>query len=122
MQLSEEMRKEIWRKVLHMGVILALPIAAISKGVLVLAIVGLAVLYLVHESNAADGGTLPILTPAIQKAKRLSEKKIAQSPFMMGIGVLITVLVFPLKPAAAGLVQLAFSDMAAAMIGLLWGR
>ncbi|MBI2981727.1 MAG: hypothetical protein HYY44_05485 [Deltaproteobacteria bacterium] len=122
MQLSEEMRKEIWRKVLHMGVILALPIAALSKGVLVLTIIGLAVLYLVHESNAADGGTLPFLTPAIQRAKRLSEKKIAQSPFMMGIGVLITVLIFPLKPAAAGLMQLAFADMAAAMIGLLLGR
>ncbi|MBI2982561.1 MAG: phosphatidate cytidylyltransferase, partial [Deltaproteobacteria bacterium] len=95
---------------------------ALSKGVLVLTIIGLAVLYLVYESNVADGRTVPILTPAIEKAKRLSEKKIAQSPFMMGIGVLITVLIFPLMPAAAGLMQLAFSDMAAAMIGLLWGR
>lgn len=122
MQLTEEMRKEIWRKVLHMGVILALPIAAVSKGVLVLGIAGLAILYLVHESHVQDGGSVPLITPAIQKAKRLSEKKIAQSPFMMATGVLITVLIFPLKPAAAGLIQLAFADMAAALVGILWGR
>jgi dolichol kinase len=120
--MSEELKKEVWRKILHMGVILVLPIAALSKGILVLFIVGLAILYLVHESYAQDGGSIPLITPAIQKAKRLSERKIAQSPFLMGTGVLITVLIFPLMPAAAGLMQLAFADMAAALVGILWGR
>ncbi len=122
MTLNEEMKGEIWRKILHMGVIVFLPIAAISKGLLVLLIAGLAILYLTHESYVQDGGSVPVVTAAIRRAKRLREKKIAHSPFLMGIGVVVTVLIFPLKPAAAGLLQLAFADMAAALVGMMWGR
>ncbi len=119
---SDEMKGEIWRKMLHMGVIVFLPIAALSKGILVLVIFGLALFYLAHESYVQSGHSVPILTGLIQKAKRVGEHEIALSPFLMAAGVLVTVLIFPLKPAAAGLLQLAFADMAAALVGLTWGK
>lgn len=122
MAITDEMKGEIWRKILHMGVIVFLPIAAVSKGLLILIIVILAVLYLVHESHVRKGGSVPIITQGIQRAKRLREKKVARAPFMMGIGVVVTIFIFPLNPASAGVLQLAFADMAAALVGLLWGR
>ena len=120
--LNDDVRREIWRKILHMGVIAALPIAALSKGILVLVIFGMAILYLSHEAYVQNGGSVPVLTEAIRRAKRLREREIAHAPFLMGAGVLVTVLIFPLKPAAAGLLQLAFADMAAALVGILWGK
>ncbi|MBI2066794.1 MAG: hypothetical protein HYW02_01665 [Deltaproteobacteria bacterium] len=120
--LTGELKKELWRKFIHMGIIIALPIAAISKGVLVLVIVACAIMYLSHESFVRQGGSVPFLSEAVAKAKRLREKEIAQSPFFMGLGVGITLLVFPFKPAAAGLLQLAFADVASAIIGITYGK
>ena len=122
MVTHDDMKREIWRKMLHMGVIAMLPIAMLSKGALVLVIFSLAVFYLAHESYVQGGGSIPLLTAAIQKAKRLGEQEIAHAPFLMGAGVLVTVLIFPLRPAAAGLLQLAFADMAAALVGMTWGE
>ncbi len=122
MELNEDLKKELWRKTLHMGVIVFLPIASLSKGILVLIIFILAILYLAHESYAGEGHVVPWITPALQRAKRLGEHKIARAPFLMGAGVLVTVLIFPLKPAAAGLMQLAFADMAASIVGMIWGK
>lgn len=119
--MEPNFKKELWRKLFHMLVIVFLPIAAISKGLLVLILLILAVLYLAHESYVQQGGTVPILTEAIQKAKRLREREIARAPFLMWAGVVITVFVFPLKPAAAGLLQLAFADVAAALVGMKLG-
>jgi len=120
--MNDEVKKEIWRKTLHMGAILSLPVAALSKGFLVLLIVCLGLLYLAHESYAQQGGSIPFFTEAILRAKRLKGHQIDRAPFMMGIGVLVTVLIFPLDPASAGVLQLAFADVAAALVGLLWGR
>lgn len=121
MEIGDDIKREIWRKMLHMGAIAFLPIAALSKGVLVLVIFALAVLYLSHEAYVQNGGSVPILTEAIRRAKRLGEHKIAHAPFLLGAGVLVTVLIFPLRPAAAGLLQLAFADVAAALVGMAWG-
>lgn len=115
------MKTEVWRKVLHMGIIITLPIAALSKGILVLFILCLCVLYLSYESYIHTGGSLPIVTRLVDRAKRLREKKIARAPFMMMAGVGITVLIFSIKPAAAGIFQLAFCDMAASLVGKMWG-
>lgn len=122
MNLTPEMKGEIWRKILHMGIIIFLPIAAISKGVLALIVMGLVLLYLAYESYTQEGGSIPIVSEGIRRAKRLGEQKIARSPFLMFAGVLVTVFLFPLKPAAAGILQLAFADMAAALVGLMWGK
>ncbi len=116
--MNEEVRRELWRKMLHMGVIVFLPIAALSKGLLILILLIMAVLYLAHESYVQRGGTVPLLTDAIQRAKRLREREIARAPFLMGAGVAVTVL----QPAAAGLLQLAFADVAAALVGMTMGQ
>jgi len=119
--MNEDVKRELWRKTLHMGVIVFLPIAALSKGLLILILLIMAVLYLAHESYVQRGGMVPILTDAIQKAKRLREREISRAPFLMGAGVVVTVFIFPLQPAAAGLLQLAFADVAAALVGMTMG-
>jgi phytol kinase len=119
---NDFLRKEIIRKLFHMSIIVVLPVAAISKGVLVLGIVAASILYLAYEAHVRAGGSIPIITDVFNKAKRIGESEIAHAPFLMAAGVIITVLVFPFKPAAAGLFQLAFCDMAAALVGITWGK
>lgn len=123
MDSSGPTRGEILRKLCHMAVVVAfIPIAALSKGIPVLIIVTCLVLYLLHESYVQKGGSVPFFTGLIRKVKRLEEKEISHAPFLMGIGVGLTVLSFPFRPAAAGLLQLAFCDMAAALVGMTWGK
>lgn len=117
------LKSEIRRKLFHMVVVVGfIPIAALSKGILILIIVSCLILYLLHESYTQGGKTVPFFTDQIRKVKRLREEKIALSPFLMGGGIVVTVLVFHFKPAAAGLLQLAFGDMAAALVGMTWGK
>lgn len=123
MSFSEEIKNEIWRKFFHALVVAAfVPLAAIAKGILVLIVVTGLILYLFHESHVRSGGHIPFFTNAIQKAKRLGEEEIAQAPFLMGAGIIVTTLVFPFRAAAVGLLQLALCDMAAALVGMIWGR
>lgn len=120
---AEKYRKEALRKLFHTVIVIAfIPIAAIAKGLLVLGIVTCLVLYLFHESYVHSGGSIPFITDWIGKLKRLEEKKIAYAPFLMGAGIVMTVVVFPFRPAAAGLLQLACCDMAAALVGMKWGQ
>src|SRR3989338_7608165 len=117
------MKGEILRKFFHMLVVLVfIPIAALSKGVLILIIVTGLIFYLFYESHASAWGKIPVLTELIGKLKRLGEQEITYAPFRMGAGIAITVLVFPFRPATAGLLQLAFCDMAAALVGMNWGK
>ncbi len=104
------------------AVLAFVPIAAISKGVIVLLVVSTLLLYLFYESYAARGGSLPFVTTIIGRVKRMKEKEIAHAPFLMGGGIAVTVVIFPFHPAAAGLLQLAVSDMAATLVGQVWGK
>jgi dolichol kinase len=103
-------------------VLVLLSIAAISKGALVLFIITCMFLYIFHESYAEKGKPLPYVSNAIRSMKRLGEERISFSPFVLGMGIILTVLIFPFKPATAGLLQLAFGDTAAALVGLRYGK
>ncbi len=123
MATREEIKTELLRKLFHAIIVMAfIPIAAISKGILILIVVAGLILYLFHEAHAGSGGQIPFFTTMIQKVKRLGEEEIARAPFLMGGGILVTTIVFPFRAAATGLLQLALCDMAAALVGMTWGR
>lgn len=121
--MTEELKRELLRKLLHAAVVVGfIPIAAVSKGILILVIVGGLVLYLFYESYVARGGSLPLVTKLVDKIKRFKETEIAHAPFIMGAGIILTVIAFPFRPATAGFLQLAVCDMVATLAGKKWGR
>lgn len=115
--------KELVRKSIHLcaGFV---PVFMMWNRDLTLLLLSLVLLlYIVAEGMRQRGIHIPVFCFLIEIAARSrDEGKFVIGPVTMALGVIITILAFPIRSACLGIYALAFGDGLASLIGKLVGR
>jgi len=118
-----ELKAELLRKSIHMLIALVPALAAIDRPHTVLLLMGATLFYTCAESLRFLGFKAPFVSAVTAAVlRRYEQGRFALSPVTLGLGALLTLLIFPPLPAAAAIYALAFGDSASALIGRFLGR
>ena len=118
-----ELKSELARKGIH-ALIAAVPtLAAIDFSNTALLLMGGILFYSWAESMRFLGFSMPVITPVTAAVLRTREQgRFALGPVTLGLGALLSLLLFPANVAAAAIYALAFGDSAAGLTGRFLGR
>ena len=120
---SRELRAEFARKGMHILIAMIPGLAAVDLSNTTLLLMGGILFYTWAESMRFLGFTLPIISSVTASVLRKREQnRFALGPVTLGLGALLSLLIFPPSVAAAAIYALAFGDSAAGLVGRFLGR
>lgn len=116
-------RHELFRKSIHLCAV-TVPLLAMFSKTLTLWLVGVVTLcYAASESLRVLGVALPLFSGVTWRAMRPTESHgLVLGPFLFGVGIWLSLALFPLSAATVGIVVLAVGDGAASLTGRLFGQ
>jgi len=118
-----KLKAEFARKGLHLLIALAPALAAINYSHTALLLMGGTLFYTLAESLRFLGFSLPVISSITGAVLRKREQgRFALAPVTLGLGALLTLLIFPAPVAAAAIYALAFGDSASSLVGSFLGR
>jgi dolichol kinase len=118
-----EARTEAVRKSIHFLIALSPGMAAINYHLTVLALMAGVLGYTFMEMLRLSGVSIPVVSTLTAMASRPKDIGVfVLGPVTLGIGALLTLLLFPSPAACIGIYALAFGDGFAGLIGKLFGR
>ena len=121
MKISGEFRTELARKGIHLLIALAPPLAAVDLSNTALLLM-LGVFFYVCAESLRFLGFSPPLISSVTVAVSRKRGQFALGPVTLGLGALLSILLFPPPAAAAAIYALAFGDSASALVGRSLGR
>ena len=99
------------------------PLASLDYALTILLLMGGLVVYSAAEGIRYLGFSVPLISGVTSRVLRDRERgHYALGPVTLGLGALLTLILFPFPIAQAALLVLAFGDSAASIVGNLWGR
>jgi dolichol kinase len=118
-----EVKTETVRKSIHFLIALSPGMAAINYPLTVLLLMAGVLLYTFMETLRLSGVKIPVVSALTTMASRPRDIGVfVLGPVTLGIGALLTLLLFPSPAACIGIYALAFGDGFAGLIGKLFGR
>jgi len=121
--LKEELKAELLRKSLHVLIAVVPGLASLSRSNTALLLMAGILFYTLAESMRFLGFSLPMISSVTEAALRKRELgRFAMAPVTLGLGALLTLLLFPPPVAAAAIYALAFGDSASSLVGKFLGR
>ncbi len=116
-------RHELFRKSIHLCAV-AVPLMAMWSKTLTLWLVGVAtVCYAASELLRVLGVAFPFFSGVTWRAMRSGESRgLVLGPLLFGVGVWLSLILFPLSAATVGILVLAVGDGAASLTGRLFGQ
>ena len=118
-----EARTEAVRKAIHFLIALSPGMAAINYPLTVLALMAGILGYTFMELLRLSGVKIPVVSAVTAMASRPRDMGVfVLGPVTLGIGALLTLLLFPSPAACIGIYALAFGDGLAGLIGKLFGK
>jgi dolichol kinase len=119
----KELKAEFARKGLHILIAAVPSLAAVSLSNTALLLMGGILFYTWAESMRFLGIPMPVISSVTEAVLRKREQgRFALGPATLGLGALLSLLLFPPSVAAAAIYALAFGDSAAGIIGRFLGR
>ncbi|MBD3348028.1 MAG: HAD-IB family phosphatase [Candidatus Eisenbacteria bacterium] len=116
-------RHEVFRKGIHVCAVVVPLVAAWSREGALALVGATTVLFLVSELARLGGLALPLFSNVTWRAMRSTEARgVALGPVLFGVGIWLTLFLFPLDMATAGILVLAVGDTAASLVGKAFGR
>lgn len=120
---NENIKKEIFRKTIHLASALIPLFAKFFYIETVAALSFITVLYILFEFLRLKGKKIPLISRITQfAARKRDEGKFVLGPVTLSLGILIVLIVFPHTPAAIGILALSFGDGLASLIGKCFGK
>ena len=120
---QRDKKSELARKSLHILIALVPTLAAISLSHTGLLLMAGLLIYCYAESCRFLGFKLPIISDITRYVLRKREDgRFALGPVTLGLGALLSLLLFPPRAAALAIYVLAFGDCAAGLVGQFLGR
>jgi dolichol kinase len=118
-----ELKTEIVRKTLHFLIALSPGMAAVNRP-LTVALLMLGVLfYACMESFRLSGMAIPLISSVTVMAARTRDQgRFILGPVTLGLGALISLLLYPSPAASIAIYALAFGDGFASLVGKVFGR
>ena len=118
-----EFGAELCRKGIHVLIALVPFLAELDRSHTALLLMGGILLYTSAESLRFLGFSPPLISSVTVKVLRDREKDgFALGPITLGLGALLSLLLFPPHAAAVAVYVLAFGDSAATLVGRFFGR
>ena len=123
MQSNRKLNGELIRKGLHLLIVLVPPLAAINLSHTTMLLLAGFIIYICAESLRFLGFSPPLISPITRFVLRQREEgRFALGPVTLGLGALLSLLLFPPKAAALAIYVLAFADCSAGLVGQFLGR
>jgi dolichol kinase len=120
--VSEELRIEILRKGIHLLIAFVPGIAQISLGFAVGLLIGGVLFYAACEQLRMDGYEVPFVSKVTAlAARRRDGERFVLGPITLGLGALISLLLYPNPAASIAIYALAFGDGLSSLIGKSFG-
>jgi len=118
-----EIKTEVVRKAIHFLIALSPGLAAINYPLTVLALMAGVLGYTFMEQLRLSGVKIPVVSTLTAMASRPRDMGVfVLGPVTLGIGALLTLLLFPSPAACIGIYALAFGDGFAGLVGKLFGK
>jgi dolichol kinase len=121
--MLREIRAELARKSIHILIAMVPGLAAINLSNTALLLMSGILFYTWAESMRFLGFSIPAVSYVTKSLLRTREqKRFALGPVTLGLGALLSLLIFPFNVATAAIYALAFGDSAAGLVGKFLGR
>lgn len=118
-----DLLKEFFRKSIHFCAALVPWFAFGHYDLTIVLLSAVVCFYTWSEYRRLGGSAVPIVSRiTVLAARKRDEGRFVLGPVTMAVGVLLTLLIFPLEAARVGIYALAFGDGIASLAGKLWGR
>lgn len=115
-------RHEAVRKAIHASAAIVPTVALWSKGVTLWLVGGVTALFALSEWFRLFGVAVPLLSRVTWATMRPSEpRRVVLGPILYGVGILLTLAVFPRAGATVGILILAVGDSVASLVGRAFG-
>ncbi|MDX9783165.1 MAG: SEC59/DGK1/VTE5 family protein [Spirochaetia bacterium] len=119
----QEISIEFTRKSIHLLIAFIPLLLSLSKAFTVLLLAGGIMVYSVFETLRMRGYSIPLISALTARAARLRDDgRFVTGPVTLGLGALLTVLLFPREPASIAIYILAFADGLSSLVGKTIGR
>jgi dolichol kinase len=120
---KKELQAELARKGIHIFIAVVPALASISLSITALLLMVGTLFYTIAESMRFLGFSLPMISPVTEAVLRKREQgHFALAPVTLGLGALLTLLLFPAPVAAAAIYAVAFGDSTSSLVGKFLGR
>jgi phytol kinase len=120
--ISEEVRIEILRKGIHLFIAFVPAIASISLGLAVGLLSGGVLFYAACERLRMEGFSVPLISKVTAlAARRRDGNGFVLGPVTLGLGALLSLLLYPNPAASIAIYALAFGDGLSSLIGKTFG-
>ncbi|MDR3304215.1 MAG: SEC59/DGK1/VTE5 family protein [Treponema sp.] len=118
-----EIKTEVIRKSIHFLIALTPTLASLNRPLTVLILMGGTLLYTWMEYLRLSGVRVPLISSITAMASRSRDKgRFVLGPVTLGLGALLSLLLYPSPAASIAIYALAFGDGFASLIGKLLGR
>jgi dolichol kinase len=118
-----DLLKEFFRKSIHICASLVPLFASINFNWTVIGLSAVICIYVFCEYRRLAGVPIPVISRiTAYAARKRDEGRFVLGPVTMALGVLVTLLLFPLDTARVGIYALAFGDGIASLAGKLFGH
>ncbi|GAB4369377.1 MAG: phosphatidate cytidylyltransferase [Spirochaetales bacterium] len=121
---TEELKTELIRKSIHILIALVPLIASLLGATFTLALLAGGVLFYSYaEYQRTQGRSIPLITRITYAAARRTDKEgIILGPITLGIGAMVSLLLYPAPASIIAIYALAFGDSISSIAGKLFGR
>jgi dolichol kinase len=119
----QELKTEIIRKLIHFLIALSPSMAAVNRPLTVLFLMAGTLSYTCMETLRLSGVKVPFVSSLTCMASRSRDMgRFVMGPVTLGLGALLSLLLYPSPAASIAIYALAFGDGFASLIGKLFGR
>ena len=119
----EEIKTELVRKSMHFLIALSPGMAALNRPLTVALLMAGTLLYALMETLRLSGVEVPLVSSLTSMASRPRDRdRFVLGPVTLGLGALLTLLLYPSPAASIGIYALAFGDGFASLVGKTFGR
>lgn len=119
---GQTIRKELFRKSIHITIALVPTFARINFPLTVLLLSTGILFYVANETARVNGKTNGLISRMTVLASRMGEDGFVWGPVTLGLGALAALLYYPEPAAVVAIYALAFGDGIASLVGKLFGN
>ncbi len=123
-EASSEIKKELFRKTIHMmSALIPLFVYLTSKHMVLFSLGVIAILYAISEFFRCRGRQVKIISRIVEVANRKDViMRFSLGPITLSLGAMITLYFFPIYIATIAIFSLSFGDGVASLIGKMFGK
>ena len=122
--VTQEVRTELIRKAIHILIALVpLTVMLLGRGPALALLGGGVLFYTYTEFQRSRGKSIPFITRITNAATRERDKgKLVLGPVTLGIGAMVSLLLYPEPASVVAIYSLAFGDSISSIIGKTFGK